>query len=330
MSADYFQDILPPEGEQKRPSPTQPGPAAQPVEETAEKSIRNININRTRPTTERAESRFVPKRPSFAPSKKLWIIAGIAIVLLGGLSLFAFRKTTVTVVPRTHTIVFDNTVPFTAYPAESAASGTLPYTVQSFTFADSETVPAQGTHHVETKASGTVTVINDFSATPVKLLATTRFETPDGLIFRAPAQVMVPGKKGSTPGSVQVTLVADEAGDKYNVGPIAKFTLPGLKGGAMFTSVYAKSDAPFAGGFTGDQPQTAPGATEAAIAQIRSRLDAKYRAALSTIASSTTALPDLARITYSEEPATPEGDSSVRIHQQISVQVPVFATGEIV
>jgi hypothetical protein len=229
-------------------------------------------------------------------------------------------------VPRTHTIVFDNTVPFTAYPAESAASGTLPYTVQSFTFADSEVVPAQGTHHVESKASGTITVVNDFSPTPVKLLATTRFETPDGLIFRAPAQVMVPGKKGSTPGTVQVTVVADEAGDKYNVGPITKLTLPGLKGGAMYASVYAKSDAAFAGGFSGDQPQTAPGATEAAVAQIRTRLDAKYRAALGTIASSTTALPDLARISYTDVPPTSEGDSSVRIRQQITVQVPVFTT----
>lgn len=328
MSADYFQDILPPEGESKRATAPQaaPSPAPQPVDESGEKSIRNININRTRPNPERVDSRFVPKRPSFVPSKKLWIIAGVAVVLLASLSLFAFKKTTVTVVPRTHTIVFDNTVPFTAYPADTAASGTLPYSVQSFTFDDSEVVPAQGTHHVESKASGSVTVVNDFSPTPVKLLATTRFETPDGLIFRAPSQVIVPGKKGSAPGTVQITVVADQPGANYNVGPISKLTLPGLKSGPMFSTVYARSEAAFAGGFSGEQPQTAPGALEAAVAQIRSRLDTKYRSALGTIASSSTALPDLARVTYTDMPNTPEGDSSVRVREQISVQVPVFST----
>lgn len=326
MTADYFQDIVPPEGEQKRPAaPASQAPASQPADE-GEKSIRNININRSRPQQERIDARFVPKRPSLRPTKTLWVIAGLAVVMVGGLSLFAFRKTTVTVVPRTHTIVFDNTVPFTAYPADTAASGTLPYSVQSFTFEDSEVVPAQGTHHVETKASGTVTVVNDYSAAPVKLLATTRFETPDGLIFRAPAQVIVPGKKGSTPGTIQVTVVADAVGESYNVGPIAKLTLPGLRGGAMYTSVYAKSEAAFAGGFNGEQPQTAPGALEAAVAQIRARLDAKYRSALGTLASSTTALPELARVTYTDMPNTAEGDSSVRVREQVAVQVPVFAT----
>lgn len=325
MTADYFQDIVPPEGEQKRPVAPAPQTAPVPADE-GEKSIRNINITRSRPQQERIDARFMPKRPSFRPTKTLWVIAALAVVMVGGLSLFAFRKTTVTVVPRTHTIVFDNTVPFTAYPADTAASGTLPYTVQSFTFDDSEVVPAQGTHHVETKASGSITVVNDYSATPVKLLATTRFETPDGLVFRAPNQVIVPGKKGSTPGTMQVTVVADAVGESYNVGPIAKFTLPGLKGGPMYTNVYAKSDAAFTGGFNGEQPQTAPGALEAAVAQIRGRLDTKYRSALGALASSTTALPELARVSYTDMPNTPEGDSSVRVREQITVQVPVFST----
>lgn len=324
--AEYFQDILPPEGEERRPTP-----AAQPAapDASAEKSIRNININRRAP--ERRDFP-IPPRPragNMLSGRLIWIVAIIAIVIVGGVSIFMFRHTVVTVVPRTHTLVFDNTAPFTAYPAATAASGTLPYSVQTFTFDDSDVLPAQGTQHVDTKASGQITVVNDYSAKPVKLVSTTRFETPDGLIFRVPNDVVVPGKKGSTPGTMQVTVVADAPGANYNVGPIAKFTLPGLKGGAMFNSVYARSDAPFAGGFSGDQPQTAPGALEASQAQMRDRLNQKLKDALAAIATGTTALPDLARVTYTDLPNAPEGNNSVRIGEHLVAQVPVFATDQL-
>lgn len=265
-------------------------------------------------------------RPSFLSNWKLWAIALVAIIVLGLLGMFAFRKTTVTVVPRTHTIVFDNTAPFTAYPAESAASGTLPYSVQTFTFEDSEVVPSQGTQHVETRASGSITVYNNQSAAPFKLLKNTRFETPDGLVYRTPVEVVIPGKKGSTPGSVTITVSADDVGDKYNVGPLPKLTLPGLKGSDTFSNVYASSNAAFSGGFSGDQPQTAPGALEGAQAQIRSRLETKVKDAIAGIDSGTTALADLARTSYTDLPNTPEGTGNVRIREQVSVQVPVFST----
>lgn len=332
MSADYFQDILPPEGESHDAPPSHaPSPiaAAAVAEPAPERSIRNININR-RMAPERREVSMPGKPPRLnagpLSSMKLWFIAIIALLMIGSLSLFLFRKTTVTVVPRTHTIVFDNTAPFTAYPSDMAASGTLPYRVETFTFEDSEVVPAQGMRHVETKASGSIIVVNDYSASPVKLLKETRFETPDGLVYRTPVEIVVPGKKGSAPGTVQITVVADAVGQNYNVGPIAKFTLPGLKGSAMFTSVYARSSAPFTGGFSGEQPQTAPGALETAQAQVRTRLEQKVRDAIGTLSSSTTALGDLARFMYSDLPNVAEGESNVRVGERVIAQIPVFDT----
>lgn len=268
-------------------------------------------------------------RTSWFSSFKLWILAAVAIIALAILGMFAFRKTTVTVVPRTHTIVFDNTAPFTAYPQASAASGTLPYSVQTFTFEDSEVVPSQGTQHVETKASGSITVFNANSAAPMKLLKNTRFETPEGLVFRTPNEIVIPGKKGDTPGSVSVTVVADATGQQYNVGPVAKFTLPGLKGSPSFSTVYAKSDTAFAGGFSGEQPQTAPGALEGAITQVRARLEKKVQDALAALPADQTALSDLARISYTDLPNTAEGEGSVRIREQVSAQVPSFNTAQL-
>ena len=71
----------------------------------------------------------------------------------------------------------------------------------------------------ESKASGQLTVFNDYSdAQP--LIAKTRFESPNGLIFRLPAGVTVPAKS-----TLEITVIAEEEGEAYEVEP-GDFTLP--------------------------------------------------------------------------------------------------------
>lgn len=269
-------------------------------------------------------SSTIPQHPVRTFSKVwIWGLAVVAIIVVGALALFAFRKTTITVIPRSHQIVFDDTAVFTAYPAATAATGTIVYTVRTIDAEDSALVTAQGTQHAERKASGTITVVNEYSAAPVKLVKQTRFQTPDGFVFRTPADIMIPGKKGSTAGTVQVTVIADQAGQNYNVGPVSRFTLPGLKGGAMYSSVYARSAAAMSGGFIGDEPATQPGAVQQATADMRTRLEQKVRADIQALPSDLTAFPDLAVITYEDLAPTSE-NNGVRLHEKIHAQVPVF------
>jgi len=47
-----------------------------------------------------------------------------------------------------------------------------------------KTYPASGSDFVERGATGIITIYNDFSSDPQDLVATTRFETPDGKIYR--------------------------------------------------------------------------------------------------------------------------------------------------
>ena len=223
MAKDYFQDILPPGNDRPVPSspPSTQSPPAAPMPQTRatpieikteapmpERSIRNIAVSsRPRPAIDIREP-LTSQRPKPGRSRStvvLWSVAGIAIVGLSIIGFVATRPTTVTITPRTHNVTFDQTSVFTAYPAQSAATGTLSYTVQKIDIEDSEAVASNGVTHVEEKASGSVTVYNDFATTPVKLVKNTRFATPDGLIFRTPADVVVPGKKGNTPGSVVIT-----------------------------------------------------------------------------------------------------------------------------
>lgn len=116
------------------------------------------------------------------------------------------------------------------------------------------TFPTTGKDKVVAKAGGTITIFNAFSAKPQALVATTRFESPDGKIFRLIKAVTVPGAtvtNGSIkPASIAVEAQADQPGPDYNIGP-SDFTIPGFKGTSKFTGFYAKLYAPMKGGAEG-------------------------------------------------------------------------------
>ena len=307
---DYFQDIVPPdEGERQG--------------QGSERSIRDITLPSRGKTGAEPRSEMPRiRRRAGGSGAWLWVLAIGALLVIGGLGLFVFRKTTVTVTPRMHDVTLDGLPAFTAYPAATAATGTLVYGVQEFDLEESEPVKAAGVQHVERKASGSVTVFNAHSAAPVKLLANTRFESAGGMIFRTPAAVVIPGKKGSMPGSVSVTIVADKAGTEYNVAP-GRFSLPGLKGGKMFTVVYATSEAAFNGGFSGDEPATDSATLAAAVSAMRGRIEQKARDTLSA-ATGTVAFTGLARISYTDLPSTQEEGAVVRLHSRAHVTAPTF------
>ncbi len=268
----------------------------------------------------------MPPRPPHHSSRLwIWAAASVVVLLIVGAVLFFFGSTTVTVTPKSRTALLTSAA-LTAREGARAPEGTLSYTLQTFDLEDSEVVEAKGTTHVESKASGSITVSNAYSASSVKLVKNTRFESPEGLIFRVLSDVVVPGKKGSVAGTVSVAVVADQAGEKYNIGPTAKFTLPGLKSTPpMFAGVSGKSTAAMSGGFAGDKPGTAPGALEAAVALVRGRLESKaHEAAEGQAKDDDFVFPELMVITYQSLPTTNEAGTSVRIHEKAHAEIPVF------
>jgi len=302
-------------------------------EEVGLRGIRNISIpsrGRSRPAP---DMRQAPSLMGGAATRQgspsrlwIWIVAGVLVLVLALFAILATRPSVVTVTPRSHAITFDQSTEFIAYPEASAATGTLTYSVQTIELDDSEVIPAQGgTTHVETKASGTITIYNSFSTSPVRLVATTRFETPDGLIFRTPNDVVVPGKKGTTPGKVNVTVIADQAGEQFNIAPGIKFTVPGLKTNApMYAGVTAEVAGQFAGGFNGDRVATDPAARATAIASIRARLlESSIQKATTDAGPNGVIFYNLAQTTYQDLPDTTE-TNGVGIHVQIRSLIPVL------
>jgi hypothetical protein len=75
-----------------------------------------------------------------------------------------------------------------------------------------------------------------------------------GKVFVALQKVVIPAAKKSggkiTPGSVQIQVQAEEAGDSYNIPP-SNFSVPGLKGINYYYSTYAVSISAMSGGYTG-------------------------------------------------------------------------------
>src|SRR3989338_5026714 len=274
-------------------------------------------------------SRGLPPRPPRRSSRLcIWAAASVAVLAAAAGLLFFFSSTTVSVTPKSRTATL-SAAQITARQVEdtsSATSSVLSYTLQTLDLEDSEVVEAQGTTRVETKASGSITVYNSYSTSVVRLVKNTRFEAPGGLIFRAASDIVIPGKKGSVAGSVNITVVADQAGEKYNLGPVAKFTLPGLKStAAMYSGVYAKSSAAMTGGFAGEQAGAEPGALDSAVALLRTKLETKAReAAVAQAKDGTSVFSGLIGITYESLPNTTEAGDSVRIHQKARVTVPVF------
>ena len=112
---------------------------------------------------------------------------------------------------------------------------------------------ATGSEKRVDKATGKITVYNEDSSSH-NFVPNTRFQTSDGKIFRQPEGsdwITVPAGSKGNPGKVVIDVVAGEAGEEYNISP-TKFTLPGLKGTALFEKVYGKSTEAMEGGFIGE------------------------------------------------------------------------------
>lgn len=136
---------------------------------------------------------------------------------------------------------------------------------------------------VEKKAKGTVVIFNKSSQAPQTLVATTRLASPDGKIYRIPQTITVPGyyieNKEIIPGSKETEVVADKAGEDYNIG-LVDFTIPGFAGGPKFKTIFGRSKTPIQGGFAGLENTVSPEDLDHAVIKLTAEADAQAGALL--------------------------------------------------
>ena len=196
-------------------------------------------------------------KPERTMSFVIWVIAAVSVAVL----LFAVSSllvsATIKITPHKQNTSFDGTTIFKA-ARNVLGSGVVQYEMITVSKEGGKEVSATEEKDVEIKASGKIVIYNNYSAQSQRLIKNTRFEAPNGLIYRIVESVTVPGKTTkdgkSVPGSVEVAVFADEPGEKYNISP-TDFTIPGFKGSPQYSVFYARSKTALTGGFKGKMKQ---------------------------------------------------------------------------
>lgn len=255
------------------------------------KKIFDITPSRKKPLVPAEQPHFAPakteQKPS-APGKKLLILFAGTVLLAGGvLSYFLIPpKVKVEIWPEQKTVGGTIIAAVSAVQKDgNAMAGEI--AEQEKTVSDN--FPATGTKLELSKARGIIRVYNNYSTAVQPLVATTRFVSSDGKLFRAPNRVVIPGgtyEGGKlVPGFIDIEAVADQPGPDYNIGPSA-FSIPGFAGTPKYTSFYAKSSEPMKGGLKEEVPQVTQQDLDKAREVLTQKAVSEARSAVKNYASS--------------------------------------------
>ena len=262
--------------------------------------------------------------------KGILMATGVALLILIFATLSLFNGATLSYVPQSVTLSFDNDV----YTAQKVGEGKLLYSVVKLSGDKGLEVSASGEEKVSRKASGKIIVYNNASKEPQKLRATTRFETPDGKIYQVQDAAVIPGKKVvggvDEPGALEVTVYAERPGKEFNIG-LTDFTLPGLKGTSSFSSVYARSKTEMTGGFAGTEKIV----KDQDRAQAKTQLEAVLRDELISEAKAQVPegfilLPALSSVTFEDLPQSASaGENSATVNMRGNLSGVMFKKGDL-
>ncbi len=268
------------------------------------------------------------RAPSNRKPKSTIYLIGIILVILGiGVaSSFLMQGAKVTVYPHFKEPNLNAT--FTAYKIPE--EGELNYEIMTLEAEGERQVTATGKEEAFTQATGKILIYNTHQTKPIRLVTNTRFESPEGLIFKVKDSVMVPGYSVGpsgdiVPGVVTAEVYASEAGSEYNLPP-TKFTIPGFKDYPEYETVYAESVENMAGGFSGEKfiiEENELSVVQESLREelrnsLKQRLDSELPADFIKFSNSET-------FTHQSLPAVESGDDQATIKEKVTVRVPLFA-----
>jgi hypothetical protein len=185
-----------------------------------------------------SEKKTIKNKPNFSFKKGL-IFVFVFLSLLGFFFFFDLAKAEIEIKPKIDFIESQGevNVPIKFFQKEKTVL---------------EVFQSSGKIMDEGKAEGTIKVYNEYSTSPQVLIATTRFVSADGKLFRTPEAVTIPGGRYEggkfIPGEIDIRVVADQSGEDYNISP-SVFSVPGFAGTDRYTKFYGKSFEPMQGGF---------------------------------------------------------------------------------
>ncbi len=241
---------------------------------------------------------FSTKKPTGGGFLKKTLLFFFIILILAGGFLFSQSQATVVMYPKQSSHDVNVSI-------STVASTTIAVSTQ-VTQTASITVPATSEQQVEQQAMGRIKIINTHAQEPQELVKNTRFQTSQGLIYRIKESVSIPGYTASGPGTLEVDVYADSAGEEYNIGKTT-FTIPGFSGMDQFTKITAESVTEMTGGYIGIKKVVSEEAQEEAQETLEAQLSAKFTDA-PQINESQIIIADIQNITFGELMDVVSGD----------------------
>lgn len=303
----------------------------QDIKPASDRKPKRAPVERTE-SNERQSKPAAPRRRNTAtsstgkkPRKKTIIIIAICvgILALGFLVNLLLKGAEVRVQPRTREVNINST--FEAHKEPQADQ--LPYEVLTLEAEGEREVKATGQEQATEQATGEITIYNKTSDSQ-RLIKNTRFESPNGLVFKTNESVVVPAASDDgTPGSITTSVFATEAGEEYNLDP-TEFTVPGFKEGGyddLYKNIYAKNAVAFTGGFDGMRFILDDSELKAAQDDVHKELQAALKERLpQEKPAGFVYFENGVTFTYQSLPATENGEDSATIHEKALLKVPMF------
>ncbi|MDO8483148.1 MAG: hypothetical protein Q7S86_05020 [bacterium] len=257
MPRNIVQDVIP-KGHRGRQREVAPSHESKIFREISSRRAEKEVIEEIVEDTYRVESHDGVNGPSGRSSRNtprvvLWSIVAISTIVLLVILGNVFSLATLVLTPQSQKV----TVNLDLVAKSKVTSGEIGYTSLNLLRDIEEIIPAESEKLVETRSSGSIIIYNNYSTSAQRLVKNTRFETPNGLIYKIADSVTVPGRHStegnSVPGNVEALVYAETTGDEYNIG-LTDFTLPGFKSNPeRFSSFYARSKTPMTGGKIGKE-----------------------------------------------------------------------------
>ncbi|MBY0376574.1 hypothetical protein K2P96_01205 [Patescibacteria group bacterium] len=180
------------------------------------------------------------------PHYKLWIVAVCSALFLVFTLSYLFANAKITINPKSKDVTVNSNIS----AVKDASANDFPFDLVVISGEVNKTVPAGAEKDVIVPATGKVLIYNAYSSAPQNLDIDTRLEGSNGKLYKTKTKTTVPGMKGSTPGSVEVSIYAAVPGAEGNSSPI-DFKIFGFKGSPKYTKFYARSKGDITGGFAG-------------------------------------------------------------------------------
>ena len=204
------------------------------------------------------------------PRYRLWSVAIISLVFFLFALSYMFLEVTITINPKIKEIVLNENL------SAGKDGGAEALSFDLIVISGEENKIAQATEEKDVleKAQGVVLIYNAFSSASQRLDIDTRLEGSNGQIYKTVKQIIVPGMKDNIPGSMEVGIYGEKAGEEYNSDPL-DFTIFGFKGMPKYSKFYARSKGEITGGFKGKASIISDAQKLAALNELKTALQTK-------------------------------------------------------